>query len=177
MLHVSKSVTINRPREEVYGLWRDLEKLPLFMQHVRSVTRLGNGRSHWVARAPAGQEVEWDAEIVEERPGKTLAWRSISEGDIRHEGVVQFKDAPPGRGTEVRVHLDYEPPAGKAGAAVARLFGEEPKQQIRDDLRRLKQVLETGEVVLSDGSLEGAGQGIHKQREAQPYDETEEELP
>jgi uncharacterized membrane protein len=177
MLHVSKSVTIKRPREEVFRLWRDLENLPQFMRHVRSVTRLGNGRSHWVATAPAGQEVEWDAEITDEQPGRRLAWRSLAEGDVRHEGIVQFKDAPADRGTEVRVDLDYDPPAGKAGATVAKMFGEEPEQQIRDDLRRLKQVMETGEVVLSDGSLEGAGQGIHKQREAQPYDEHEEELP
>lgn len=177
MLHVSKSVTINRPREEVYGLWRDLKNLPLFMHHVRSVTPLGDGRSHWVARAPAGQEVEWDAEIIEEQPGRRIAWRSLAESDVRHQGDVRFRKAPGDRGTEVRVHLDYDPPAGRAGAAVAKLFGEEPEQQIRDDLRRLKQVLETGEVLLSDGSLEGAGQGASKQRPSRPYDEDEEELP
>jgi len=141
------------------------------------VIPLCDRRSHWVARAPAGQEVEWDAEIIDERPGRRIAWRSLAESDVRHEGEVRFREAPGDRGTEVRVHIDYDPPAGKAGAAVAKLFGEEPEQQIRDDLRRLKQVLETGEVLLSDGSLEGAGQGASKQRPSRPYDEDEEELP
>ena len=167
MIRVSKSVTIKRPRETVYEFWQQLENLPRFMYHLQEVRATGNGRSHWIAKAPAGQQVEWDAEIVEERPGELIAWRALPGSDIQHEGSVRFRSAPADRGTEVEVALQYDAPGGKAGALIATLFGEEPTQQIRDDLRRLKQVMEAGEVVLSDGSLEGAGQGPHKQRAAQ----------
>jgi len=167
MLQVSKSVTIRRPRAEVYAFWRDLENLPRFMYHLSGVTNTGNGRSHWVANAPAGSTVEWDAEITDEIPNERLAWRSLRGSDVRHEGTVRFREAPGDRGTEVDVELRYDAPGGTAGATIAKLFGEEPQQQIRDDLRRFKQVMETGEVVLSDGSLEGAGQGPMKQRAAQ----------
>ena len=167
MVRVHKSVTIKRPPETVYQFWRQLENLPRFMYHLQEVRATGDRRSHWVAKAPAGQEVEWDAEIVEERPNEALAWRTLPGSDIQHEGSVRFKPAPADRGTEVEVQLLYDAPGGSAGALIATLFGEEPTQQIRDDLRRLKQVMETGEVLLSDGSLEGAGQGPHKQRAAQ----------
>ena len=173
MLQVRRSTTVGRPRDEVYRFWRDLENLPRFMYHVQDVAAGPDGRSHWIANAPAGQRVEWDAEIVEEVPGERLTWRSIEGSSVRHEGTVRFQDAPADRGTEVFVELQYEPPAGNAGAAIARLFGEEPSQQIRDDLRRFKQVMETGEVVLSDGSLQGAGQGPMKQRPAQAPAEVE----
>jgi uncharacterized membrane protein len=167
MVSVTKSITIKRSPETVYRFWRQLENLPRFMYHLREVRPLGDRRSHWVAAAPAGAQVEWDAEIVDERPNEMIAWRSLPDSDIRNEGSVRFRPAPADRGTEVQVQLQYQAPGGKAGALVASLFGEEPTQQIRDDLRRLKQVLETGEIVLSDGSLEGAGQGPHKQRAAQ----------
>jgi uncharacterized membrane protein len=170
MLHVTKSVTINRPREAVYQFWREFANLPQFMAHVQSVVTKDDKRSHWVVAAPAGQTVEWDAEVVDDRPNQLIAWRSLEASDIRHVGSVRFEKAPADRGTEVHVDLRYDAPAGKAGAAIAKLFGEEPTQQIADDLRRLKQVLETGEVVRSDGSLEGAGQGASKQRAAQAPD-------
>jgi len=166
MLHVTKRVTINRPRQEVYRFWRDLENLPRFMQHLESVRVIGGQRSHWVAKAPVGK-VEWDAEIVAERENELIAWRSLEGSEIRSEGSVRFVDAPADRGTELSVELEYEAPGGSLGATVAKLLGEEPTQQIRDDLRRFKQVMETGEVVLSDGSLEGAGQGATNQRSAQ----------
>jgi len=164
---VSKSITVNRPREAVFEFWRALENLPRFMYHLQSVTPTSDRRSHWVAKAPAGQQVEWDAEIVDEVPNESLSWRSLAESDVKHAGVVRFRDAPGDRGTEIDVDLEYQAPAGTAGATVAKLFGEEPSQQIRDDLRRFKQVMEIGEVVLSEGSLEGAGQGAAKQRAAQ----------
>jgi uncharacterized membrane protein len=167
MLQVSKSVTIRRPRDEVYEFWRDFENLPRFMRHLNAVTASSDGRSHWVANAPGNSTVEWDAEIVDETPHDRIAWRSLPNSDIKHEGAVSFRDAPGDRGTEVEVRLQYDAPAGSAGAMIAKLFGEEPRQQIRDDLRRFKQVMETGEVVLSDGSLEGAGQGATQQRAAQ----------
>lgn len=167
MLHVTRSVTINKPRATVFAFWRDLEHLPLFMTHVESVKTMSDRRSHWEVHAPAGQTVEWDAEIVDERPSELLSWRTLEGSDIRHAGAIRFIEAPADRGTEVHVDLRYDAPAGRAGATVAKLFGEEPSQQLRDDLRRLKQVLETGDVVRSDGSLEGAGQGALKQRAAQ----------
>jgi uncharacterized membrane protein len=168
MVHVSRSVTVKRSRDVVFQFWRQLENLPRFMLHLQSVTVTGVGRSHWVARGPAGQRLEWDAEIVEERPNERLSWRSLEGSDVRHQGAVIFRDAPADRGTEVEVDLQYDAPAGKVGTAVAKLFGEEPSQQIRDDLRRFKQVMEIGEVVLSDGSLHGAGEGATKERPAQP---------
>jgi uncharacterized membrane protein len=167
MLHVTKAITIMQPADTVYRYWRDFSHLPNFMAHVQSVVTTGDRRSHWVVSAPAGQSVEWDAEIVEDRPGERIAWRSLEGSDIRHEGSVRFERAPADRGTEVHVDLRYDAPAGQAGAAIAKLFGEEPGQQIGDDLRRFKQVMETGEVVRSDGSLEGAGQGMLKQRPSQ----------
>jgi uncharacterized membrane protein len=173
MQQVSKSLTIRRPRNTVYQFWRNLENLPRFMYHLEAVQVTGDRRSHWAVKAPAGQRVEWDAEIVQDTPDELIAWRSLPEADIRHEGAVRFRDAPADRGTEVDVELRYEAPGGSAGSLVAMLFGEEPKQQLRDDLRRFKQVMETGEVVLSDGSLEGAGQGPMKQRASQAP-ETEE---
>ncbi len=168
MVEVKKSVTILRTPDEVYAYWRDLEHLPQFMYHLESVTAGPGTRSHWVAKAPAGTTVEWDAEITADQPGQLLAWRSLDGATVPNAGVVTFVAAPAGRGTELSVQLQYDPPGGAAGAAVARLFGEEPAQQLRDDLRRFKQVMETGEVVLSDGSREGAGQGVLLQRPAQP---------
>ena len=164
---VRRSITVNRPVEDVYRFWRDPENLARHSQHLESVTV--NGRqSHWVAKAPAGKRVEWDSEIVEDVPNEIISWRSLPDSEIANEGFVEFSSAPGDRGTEVRVVLRYDAPAGRPGATIAKLFGEEPDQQLRDDLRRFKQVLETGEVVLSDGSLEGAGQGASKQCPAQP---------
>ena len=170
MPHVSKSVTIRRPREEVYRFWRALENLPQFMYHLQAVRSTEGRRSHWTVKAPGGGTVEWDAELIEDRPNERLAWRSLQGSDVHHEGSVEFRDAPADRGTEIDVSLHYDAPAGQAGTLVATLFGEEPLQQIRDDLRRFKQVMETGEVVLSDGSLEGAGQGPMKQRASRAPD-------
>jgi uncharacterized membrane protein len=163
------AITVKRPREEVYRFWRDLENLPTFMTHLRSVTVTNGRRSHWVARGPAGKSVEWDAEIIDDRPGELIAWRSTEDSMVRNNGFVRFSDAPGGRGTEVRVELGYHPPGGMIGVVYARLSGEHPDQQVRDDVRRFKQVMETGEVVRSDGSPEG----VHairqlRQRPAQP---------
>ena len=167
MVHVSRSVTVKRSRDVVFQFWRQLENLPRFMLHLQAVTVTGNRRSHWITSAPAGQSLEWDAEIIEERPNERLSWRSLEGSDVRHEGSVVFRDAPADRGTEVEVDLHYDAPAGKLGTALTKLFGEEPSQQIRDDLRRFKQVMEIGEVVRSEGSLEGAGEGAMKERPAQ----------
>jgi uncharacterized membrane protein len=167
MIHVTKSVTVMKPRAEVYRFWRQLERLPSFMIHLASVSEVSAIRSHWIANAPGGTQVEWDAEIVDERENELLSWRSCEGSELPNAGKVSFADAPADRGTEVRVELNYDAPAGTAGAAVAKLFGEEASQQLTDDLRRFKQVMETGEVVRSEGSLQGAGEGATAERPAQ----------
>jgi uncharacterized membrane protein len=145
-LHVREAVRIERPVSEVYAFWRQLENLPRVLTHLEQVTERGDGRSHWVARGPADLGVEWDAEIINEVENKVIAWRSLPDSDVVTAGAVNFKPVRGGRATELSVHLQYEPPAGRAGAYLARLFGREPSQTIREDLRRLKQVLEAGEI-------------------------------
>jgi uncharacterized membrane protein len=142
-IKVERTVFVNRPQEEVYRFWRQLENLPRFMDHLESVTVLDESRSHWVAKAPAGTKVEWDASIHNEIENELIAWRSLPGADVDNAGSVHF--TPSGDGTEVRVVLSYDPPAGKVGASVAKLLGEEPGQQVEDDLRRFKQVIEAVE--------------------------------
>ncbi len=151
-IEVRRAATIGKPRSEVYGFWRRFENLPRFMDHLQSVTETGDGTSRWVAKAPAGREVGWDAEIVEDRPNELIAWRSLPGADVYNAGTVRFMPAPGGRGTEVRVELEYKPPLGKLGSKVAMLWREEPGQQVQDDLRHFKQVMEIGEIVLSDAT-------------------------
>lgn len=150
-LHVRKTITIMRPREEVYRFWRKFENLPKFMRHLIRVEEETERLSHWVARGPAGKEVRWDAEVTVERENEVIAWRSLSGSEVENSGEVLFEDAPGGRGTVVRVMLAYCPPAGVLGAVVAKLFSEEPEGQIADDLRRLRSLLETGEVPTIEG--------------------------
>jgi uncharacterized membrane protein len=172
-LHLRKAVTVAREPAEVYRYWRNLENLPRFMTHLESVRLTGDGRSRWTASAPAGRVVEWDAEIIDDRPNESLGWRSLQGADVPNSGSVRFTPAPGGRGTEVRVELNYSPPAGKVGVTVAKLFGEEPGQQLRDDLRRFKQVVETGEVVRSEATPEGtSSRRLLRQRPAQPLGTT-----
>lgn len=145
-VRVDERIVINRPRSEVYRFWRNLENLPRFMDHLESVTVQDEQRSRWVAKGPAGTRVEWDAVIHNEIPNELLAWRSLEGSEVDNAGSVHF--APMENGdTEVRVILRYDPPAGRVGAAVAWLFGEEPSRQVAEDLRRLKQVVESGELV------------------------------
>jgi uncharacterized membrane protein len=140
-IRVEQSVTIGRPREELYRFWRDFENLPRFMDHLESVRVLDARRSHWITKGPAGTRVEWDAEIHQEIPNEMIAWQSLPEADVDHAGSVHFSPAPNG-GTEVRVILRYAPPAGKVGAVLAGLFGGDPARQVTDDLRRFKQVMD-----------------------------------
>jgi uncharacterized membrane protein len=144
-IKVEESVVINRPVVEVYRFWRNFENLPRFMDHLESVTVLDENRSHWVAKGPAGSRIEWEAVIHNEIDNELIAWRSLPGSEVNNAGSVHFTPALQGNGTEVRVVLSYDPPAGKLGAAVAKLLGEEPSQQVADDLRRLKQVLDVGE--------------------------------
>jgi uncharacterized membrane protein len=152
-IHVKQAVTIKRPRSEVYSFWHNFENLPRFMAHLESVEVIDERRSHWKARAPGRTTVEWDAEVVEDRPNEFIVWRSLPDAGVPNSGSVQFRDAPGNRGTEVLVELRYQPPGGKLSSLIAKLFGEEPEQQVKGDLRRFKQVMETGEIVHSDASI------------------------
>jgi uncharacterized membrane protein len=154
-IKIEKSVTINRSPEELYYFWRDFENLPMFMSHLESVRRIDETRSHWVAKAPAGTTVEWDAELYREKASEFIAWRSLEGSEVNHAGSVHFDPVPGGRGTEVRVVLNYEPPGGKLAAVVAKLFGEEPEHQIEDDLHRLKGLMEAGEIPRTTGLPSG----------------------
>jgi uncharacterized membrane protein len=149
--HVRESVHVQKPVEEVYRFWRQLENFPCFMSYLDQVNDLGNGRSHWVANGPAGLKVEWDAEIINEVENKVIGWRSLPGSEVVTAGSVNFSPAPDGLGTEVSVHLQYEPPAGKAGTLVASLFGREPSQTIHEDLHRVKDMLEAGETSSAPG--------------------------
>ncbi|MEW9533777.1 SRPBCC family protein [Microbispora sp. NPDC049125] len=168
-MDLTATTTIRKPASDVYAFWRHLENLPAFMSHLDEVRSTGERTSHWTASAPFGRTVEWDAEIDDEVPGTRIGWRSTGDADVPNTGKVWFVPAPDGVSTEVHVVLAYDIPGGSLGKAVARYFGEEPHQQLDDDLRRLKQVLETGEVVRSDGAPWGK-RARHEfpQRPAQP---------
>jgi uncharacterized membrane protein len=144
-VHVYESVVINRPPAELFRFWRDFNNLPRFMDHLDRVDVLSSTRSRWTAKAPAGMHVTWEAEVINEIEGELIGWQSTRNADVATAGSVRFVPAM-GGGTEIVVHLQYEPPAGKLGSLVASLFGEEPSQQIRADLQRLKEILETGDV-------------------------------
>lgn len=154
---VTRSMTIGRSPEELYRFWRNLENLPRFMQHLQAVQAISPTRSHWITKGPAGSRVEWDAEIIDDIPNEIVVWRSTENADVENEGAVRFTPAPGGRGTEVRVTLRYDPPGGKLGAAIAKLFGEEPELQVEDDLRHFKQMMETGEIPTTTGQSSGRG--------------------
>lgn len=143
---VEESVVVNVPRQKVYCCWRELGNLPRFMSHLESVTTGKPGRSTWVAKAPLGTRVEWSAEVINDRQDELIAWRSLPGSTVTNHGLVRFSDGPGGLGTEVKVLLEYNPPAGAVGATFARLFGENPSRQVANDLQRFKQLLEAGEI-------------------------------
>lgn len=153
---VEKTVTINKPADELYRFWRNLENLPHFMKHLKSVTQTSDKRSHWVASAPMGATVEWDADIIEERENEFISWASVEGADVDNSGFVRFKKAPGDRGTEVKVVMEYAPPGGAVTSAIAKLFGEEPEQQIGDELRRFKMLMEAGEIATTEGQPKGS---------------------
>jgi uncharacterized membrane protein len=161
---LSRSLLINKSPEELYAYWRNFENLPTIMRHLKSVRALPDGRSHWVANAPsiAGGEVEWDAEVTADEPNSRIAWRALPGGDVEHRGSVKFVKAAGDRGTNVKVVLEYYPPAGQLGRWVAKLFGEEPEQQIHDDLHNFKRVMEMGEVLTIIGQPHGTCTGKGK---------------
>jgi uncharacterized membrane protein len=147
-----RSITVNRPVAEVYAFWHNFENFPRFMRHLESVTVTGDRRSHWIARAPGGKQVAWDAEMVDDVENERISWRSLPGSEVYNAGSVNFMPAPGSRGTELRVTLEYDPPMGKLGSKVAMLWREEPGQQVQDAVRHFKQVMETGEVLLSDAT-------------------------
>jgi uncharacterized membrane protein len=154
-IKIEKSVTINQSPEELYRFWRNFENLPRFMNHLESVTVLDSDLSHWVVKSPAGMKVEWDAQIINEKENELIAWRSLEGATIPNAGSVHFKSTADGRGTVLKVEINYDAPGGAVSAAIAKLFGEEPGQQVQEDLRRLKQILETGEAASTTGQPSG----------------------
>lgn len=153
---ITKSLTINKPKSEVYQYWRKLENLPTFMQHLESVSQTDEKRSHWVAPVPGGLgKISWDAEIIEEVENEKLSWRSVLNAAVDNSGEVLFKDAPAGQGTEIYVIIKYLPPAGAIGTAVAKLFNPAFKQMVKEDLRRFKKLMETGEIPVSEAQPSG----------------------
>ena len=144
-IRVQESVRINATPERLYRCWRNFANLPRIMSHLQSVTVIDEKRSHWVAKGPPGADAEWDAEIINEIPNELIGWRSVNEANVRNAGSVHFVSAN-GSGTELRVNLRYDPPAGKVGAAIARLFGEDPARQVREDLQEFKQLIESGAI-------------------------------
>ena len=146
---VGRTVTIDRPREEIYAFWRRFSNLAGIMENVERIDERDAKRSHWVVKAPAGKTVEWDSVVVDDEPGRLISWQSVEGSDIRTSGRIEFFDAPPGRGTYVRATIAYDPPGGVIGEWIAKLLQREPNVQMRRDLRRLKQFLETGEITSS----------------------------
>lgn len=159
MLHVEKAVSINKSPEELYSFWHNFENLGRIMPHLERVEDLGGGRSRWAAKAPPvpgfGSSVEWTAQITEDEPNRLIAWKSEPGSSVDTAGRVEFRPAPVDRGTEVHVSFDYHPPAGVVGAMVAKLFGQEPNQQVAQDLKRFKALMETGEMPSTEGQPRG----------------------
>jgi uncharacterized membrane protein len=154
-IYLERSIAVGRSPEECYRFWRALENLPRFMHSLESVQQLDERRSRWVARGPLATRLEWTAQITSDRPGEELAWRTLDDAGVANAGSVRFEEAPAGRGTLVRVSLHYRPLGGALGAALVKLLGHDPHSRIREDLRRFKQVMETGEIPTTRGQPAG----------------------
>ena len=153
-VEIVESLTVAASRTEAYGAWRQFERFPLFMQHILQVLDFGGGRSQWTAQFPGTPNVTWEAELVEDRPGEVLAWRSEPGAQVDNAGHVRFEDAPTG-GTEVHVRIAYRPPAGQLGAAVAGLLNDGFARMVKEDVRRFKHLLETGDLPTTQGQPRG----------------------
>lgn len=154
-VRVEKTITVNAAPALVYDFWRNFTNLPRFMHNLESVEVLDDKRSRWRAKGPAGSTVEWTAEIINEIPYELIGWRSVDGSTVDNAGSVHFKAASGGRGTEVRVLLRYDPPAGTIGAAISKILGEDPAVNIQEDLRRFKMLIETGEIATIEGQSSG----------------------
>src|SRR5581483_7016426 len=159
---IDASVMIGKPRADIYRFWRELKDLPRVAPHLRSVEILDDRHSHWRVKGPHGGELDWDSEITRDEENREIAWRTTMRRSVTNFGSVQFRDAPGGRGTLVKVHLEYVPPAGSLGTAIARMTGRSPERMIEEALRRLKQLLETGEIATTEG--QPSGQQRNRQR-------------
>src|ERR1051325_10270725 len=137
-IRVDRAITIEKPVEEVYSFWRNLENLPRFLQHLHSVKQIDQIHSHWIAQGPSGKTVEWDAEINNDEVNSLIGWRSLPGSEIDTAGSVHFKPASGGRGTEVQIELQYNTPGGAIGALFAKLLGSDPAEQVRADPRPRK---------------------------------------
>lgn len=154
-IKVEKTLTINKPAAELYHFWHDFENLPRFMKHLKAVKVFDGKRSHWTTSGPLDSTVEWDAEITDDSENESISWRSIQDADVDNSGSIHFKPASRDSGTEVKVITEYNPPGGAIGDAIAKLFGESPEQQLGDDLRRFKMLMETGEIATTEGQSKG----------------------
>ncbi|HEV7681427.1 MAG TPA: SRPBCC family protein [Pyrinomonadaceae bacterium] len=159
-IHIETAIAIDKSPEELFSFWRDLKNLPLFMKNLESVTVLDEWKSHWVAKGIGAARVEWDAEIYNEKANELISWRSLENADVVNAGTVRFLKGPTGHGTYVSVTVNYNPPAGKLGATIAQLLGGEPRQLIKEDLRRLKQMIEAGEIATIDGQTSGRAETV-----------------
>ena len=154
-IHLVKTITVDRPADDLYRVWRDFQNLPTVIPHLESVQVTSGVRSHWIASAPGGINIEWDAEIVEDKSGDTIQWRSLEGADLKTEGSVRFTHATGNRGTVIRLELAYDPPAGRVGWLIARLLGRDPGAGLQEGLRRFKQQMEAGEIATTEGQPAG----------------------
>ena len=173
-IRVDRTTTINCPREQVYAFWRNLENLPRFMKHVQCVRQIDDLHSHWIVEGPAGQKVEWDAEIINEIPNELLAWRSLPGASVDNAGSVRFEHATAGRGTKVSVSLQYQPPAGQIGVVLAKLLGKDPDLEVDMELHRLKNIIEAGEIPTSTGQPSGRSDDHVRQARKSATKQTEQ---
>ncbi|RCJ26630.1 cyclase [Nostoc sp. ATCC 43529] len=154
---VEKTVTINKPAEELYRFWRNFQNLPRFIKHLKEVKVYDEKKTHWIAEGLLDRTLEWDAVIVEDRENEVIAWASVQSAEVQNSGVVQFKPAPGNRGTEVKVVREFNPPGGVIGNVLAKLFGEDPKHNLTEDLRHFKMLMEAGEIATTEGQPRGKG--------------------
>ena len=146
---------VDRPAQELYDYWKNVENAPKFMTNINKVMRTGANTSHWVSAGPFGKTFEWDSEVINDVPGHLIAWKSLPGSDVIQAGAVRFEPATGGRGTQVTLEINYEPPAGALGVAVAKLIGQDPDGMTKENLRHFKQLMETGELATIDGQSSG----------------------
>ena len=158
-VRIDKSITVNKPVDEVYRFWRNLENHPKFIPNVSTVQEIDNQRSHWVAKLRGNRSVQWDAEIINDKENEMIAWRTTPDSDVSSAGSVHFASVGPDRGTIISVEMQYDPPGGNIGAAIAKLLGSDPERQTAEALRRFKQLLETGEIPTTEGQAAGERPG------------------
>jgi uncharacterized membrane protein len=154
-IRVEKTFTINKPASELYRFWHQFENLPTFMKHLKQVQVIDQKRSRWIAQGLLNNNIEWEADITADRENEYIAWASTPDSSMTHSGSIRFQPAPRDRGTEVKVVTEYSYPAGALGNTIAKLFGESPEQQIVDDLRRFKMLMEAGEIATTEGQSKG----------------------